>query len=101
MRPTDDIKPITYMKMRSAELVSRVRETGRPVVITQNGEARAVVLDVKSYQRLRDASVLLQLLAQSEREIRHGRVVPQAELFARLDRRFGEPRRRSPKRKKR
>lgn len=85
---TEDIKSITYMKMRSADLVREVRENRRPVVITQNGEAQAVVLDVASYEALRDAAVLMKLASQSEEDAREGRTQSQAAVFARLETRL-------------
>ena len=81
MRLREDIKPITYMKTRAAELLRTVGETRRPVVITQNGEAKGVVLDVTSYEELRDATMMLKLIAQGEEDVRRGRTVPQEEVF--------------------
>jgi prevent-host-death family protein len=88
MRITEDIKPVTFMKMRSAELLRGVRKNRRPVVITQNGEPTAVVLDVDSYQSLRDASLMIRLIARSEEQITKGRTVPQSEVFDRMERRL-------------
>ncbi len=84
MRIAEDIKPVTYMKTRAAELLRTVDETRRPVVITQNGEPKGVLLDVTSYQELRDATLMLKLIAQGEEDIRQGRTQPQAEVFAQL-----------------
>jgi prevent-host-death family protein len=81
MRIEQDVKPVTYMKTRAAELLRSVHENRRPVVITQSGEPRAVVLDFTSYQELRQATLLLRLLAQGEADAREGRVVPQARAF--------------------
>lgn len=50
-----DIKPITYLKSKTAELVFDVAESGRPVTITQNGAAKVVVMDVATYDRWRAA----------------------------------------------
>jgi prevent-host-death family protein len=90
MRLSEDIKPITYMKTRAAELLRAVDETRRPVVITQNGEPKGVLLDVESYQELRDATLLLKLVAQGEEDVRQGRTVPQEEVFQRLRSRLAE-----------
>lgn len=84
MRLTEDIKPVTYMKTRAAELLKKVNDSRRPMVITQNGEAKAVVLDVETYEALRDAKTLLQIVAQGEDDIRSGRVLPQEEALARV-----------------
>ena len=81
----EDIKPITYLKNHTAELVAEIEEKGRPVVITQNGTAKVVVLDVASYDRWRKATALLRLLAHSEAAVRNGKTLSQEEVFARAE----------------
>lgn len=78
-----DVRPITYLKSRTAELVREVSEEGRPVTITQNGEAKVVVMDVETYDRWRDAMALLKLTAQGEADVRSGRVVRRKDAFTR------------------
>ncbi len=85
-----DIKPITYMKTHSAELVAAVNEKRSPVVITQNGEPRAVVMDIESYERTQDALALLKLIAQSEEDLRKGKWLSQSQMDAELKRRLGD-----------
>ena len=75
-----DVKPITYMKTHSAELVEAVNKKRSPVVITQNGAPRAVVMDVESYERIQDALILLKLISQSEEDFRKGRWISQAQM---------------------
>jgi prevent-host-death family protein len=82
MRIADDIRPVTYMKTRAAELLRKIEETRRPVVITQNGEPKGVLLDVGTYQQLRDASLFLKLMAQAEADVDAGRIEPQEEVLA-------------------
>ena len=84
MRLKEDIKPVTYMKTRPAELLKKVSESRRPTIITQNGEAMAVVLDIESYEGLRDAAMLLQLAAQGEKDLEAGRVLPQEQALERV-----------------
>ncbi len=84
MRLKEDIKPVTYMKTRPAELLKKVSESRRPTIITQNGEAMAVVLDIESYEGLRDAAMLLQLAAQGEKDLEEGRVLPQEQALERV-----------------
>ncbi len=91
MRIAEDIKPVTYMKTRAAELLKTVNETRRPVIITQKGEPTGVVLDVASYQALKDATLLLQLIAQGEADVQAGRTVAQKEVFAELRNRLAAP----------
>ncbi len=80
----DAIEPVTVLKTRSAELIRRARETRQPVVITQNGRATAVLQDVESYQRQRQALMLLKYVALGERDLRDGAVVDDAEADARF-----------------
>jgi prevent-host-death family protein len=84
MRLKEDIKPMTFLKTRAEELLDQVNESRRPVVITRNGEAKAVVLDVESYEALRDATMLLQLASQAEADLQEGRVLPQKQALARV-----------------
>lgn len=88
MKIKEDVKPITLLKTRAAELVSQVNETHRPVIITQNGEPRAVVLDTGTYDAMRDALGLFKLVAQGEEDVRRGRVKSQKDVFLALRRRL-------------
>jgi prevent-host-death family protein len=83
-----NIKPITYMKTHAAELIRDVNETRSPIVITQNGEARAVVLDAASYDQMRDALILLKILSQSDAEYQKSNWKSQEEVEAELEKRF-------------
>ena len=84
MKLKEDIKPVTYMKTRAAELIKKVNDSRRPTIITQNGEATAVVLDIGSYEALRDATIILQLVGQGEKDLQEGRFLPQGEVFSRV-----------------
>jgi len=76
-----DIKPVTYLKAKAADLLKQINETHRPVIITQNGEPRAVLQDPKSYENMRNAIGLLKLISQGEGDIRNGRVKSQEDVF--------------------
>jgi len=84
------VKPITYMKTHSAELVAEVNRKRSPVVITQSGSPRAVLMDVESYERLQDALILLKLIAQSEEASQKGRWLSQSEMEQELRKRLGD-----------
>ena len=87
MRLTDDIQPVTYMKTRASRLLDEVNDHRRPIVITQKGKARAVVLDIATYEELRSAIALLQGLAISEADVVAGRTISHDKLIAGLRRR--------------
>jgi len=77
MRFSTQIKPISYVKAHAAELLDRIREEREPIIITQNGEARAVLLDVASYEEMMDETqALLKVLAMAEKEIENGDTIP-------------------------
>ena len=80
-----DIKPVSYLKAHSAELLQQVNQTQRPIVITQNGEPRGVLQDAESYENMRNALSLLKLLAQSEEDIRNGDLFEQQDVFREMD----------------
>jgi prevent-host-death family protein len=80
-----DIKPITYLKSRAPDLLKQINQTHRPVVITQNGEPRAVLQDPESYQNMRNAIGLLKLISQGEEDIKNGKSKSQEEVFAGID----------------
>lgn len=80
-----DIKPVTYLKSRAADLLNQINETQRPVIITQNGEPRAVLQDPVSYENMRNAIGILKLLSQGEADIRNGRMKPQEKMFDEIE----------------
>lgn len=76
-----DIKPVTYLKSRAADLLAQINETHRPVIITQNGEPRAVLQDLKSYENMRKAIGILKLISQGEEDIKQGKTKTQEKVF--------------------
>jgi prevent-host-death family protein len=85
MNITDDIKPVTFLKARAADLLNQINETRRPVIITQNGKPRAVLQDPDSYQNMRKAIGLLKLISQGETEIREGQSKDQEDVFKNIE----------------
>lgn len=85
MKITNDIKSITYLKSNAAELLNQINETQRPIIITQNGEPRAVLQDPKSYENMRNAIGILKLISQGEEDIKTGKVKTQEEVFENID----------------
>lgn len=85
MKISTDIKPVTYLKSRAREILDQVNETHRPIVITQNGEPRAVIQDTESYENMRNAIGLLKLISLGEEDIRKGQSKSQDEVFSDLE----------------
>lgn len=70
-----DLKPISYVKAHTTEIIKYVGDSQTPVVITQNGEAKAVIIDIKSYQKTISAINLSKLLSFGEKDIKNGNLV--------------------------
>ena len=84
MRYSTQIKPISYLKANAAEVLKELAEQRRPLVITQNGEARAVLQDVASYEETQETLALLKVLALGNHEIELGKVTPVSDAVTRL-----------------
>jgi len=84
VRYSKQVKPISYLKANAAEVLSELAESGEPLVITQNGEAKAVLQDVVSYEQTQETLALLKILALGEQQIATGQTVPLEDAFALL-----------------
>ncbi|OHE06541.1 type II toxin-antitoxin system Phd/YefM family antitoxin [Sulfurimonas sp. RIFOXYB12_FULL_35_9] len=81
MQIINDIKPVTYLKSRAADVLKHINETRRPMIITQNGEAKAVIQDPKSYEDMKNAISLLKLLSFAEEDIKNGNTHSEEDVF--------------------
>ncbi|NCC26656.1 MAG: type II toxin-antitoxin system Phd/YefM family antitoxin [Gammaproteobacteria bacterium] len=84
MRPSTQIKPVSLLKTRTAQVIRRVCEDREPLIITQNGEAKPVILDIQSYEDQQDTVALMKILALGSRQIAAGEVKPAGEIFERI-----------------
>jgi len=84
MNISSDIKPVTYLKTRAADLLKQINDTHRPVIITQNGEPRAVLQDPQSYENMRNAIGILKLISMGEEDIRNGNAMEQEDVFKKI-----------------
>jgi prevent-host-death family protein len=82
------IKPISYFKANAAEIIEELGEVGEPMIITQNGEAKAVVQDIVSFEKKEETLALLKILALANRNIEGGRYRPAKDVFADLRKRL-------------
>ena len=81
MQIVNDIKSVTYLKSKAADVLKQINETHRPMIITQNGEAKAVIQDPKSYEDMRNALSLLKLLSFAEENIKNGNTHSEEDVF--------------------
>jgi len=84
MKWSSQIKPISYLKAHAAEIVRNMGEQRRPLVITQNGEAKIVVQDIESYEQTQETMALLKILALGNRQIEEGKTEPAPNVIKRL-----------------
>ena len=84
MNYSSQVKPISYLKANAAEVLLQLAESREPLVITQNGEAKAVIQDVASYEKTQETLALLKILALGNREIEEGKLKPVAAVVNRL-----------------
>jgi prevent-host-death family protein len=84
MRYSKQIKPISYVKAHAAEIISEMRETGQPIIITQNGEATAVLQDVASYEATQETLAMMKVIEMARADIAAGKSKPFQEVIDRL-----------------
>jgi len=90
MNIKDDIKPISYIKTHAADMLKRVNETQHPMIITQNGEAKAVLLDTETYQSMLNSIGILKVLSQSENDIEKNDVIAQETVFTDIEKKLNK-----------
>ncbi|MDD4963242.1 MAG: type II toxin-antitoxin system Phd/YefM family antitoxin [Gallionella sp.] len=79
-----NIKPISYLKANAAEVLKNLADNREPFLITQNGEAKAVLQDIASYENTQEALALLKILALGNQEIAEGKISPLTTVANRL-----------------
>lgn len=76
-----DIKPVSYVKSHTADMIKYLDEKQSPIVITQNGEAKAVMLDIKSYKKIVDTMTMMKLISLAEKDVEAGELTPNDQVF--------------------
>ena len=84
MRYSTQIKPISYLKANAADVLDKLQENRQPLIITQNGEAKAVLLDLATYEATQETMALLKILALGKQQIEDGKVSPHADVAKRI-----------------
>jgi len=85
----NDIKPISYIKSHTAEMIRQVGDNKNPIVITQNGEAKAVIIDIDSYQNLINSVNLMKIISIGDRDIKNGKIVSHEDVKKRIEKILG------------
>ncbi len=84
MRYSTQIRPISHLKANAAEVLQELTDQRQPMVITQNGEAKAVIQDVASYEKTQETLALLKILALGNQQVAQGRARPLADVAKRV-----------------
>ncbi|WBA82904.1 type II toxin-antitoxin system Phd/YefM family antitoxin [Endozoicomonas sp. GU-1] len=85
MKLSQQVKPISYLKANAAEVLNQLQESREPLVITQNGEAKAVIQDIHSYEALQEDLALLKLLALGKRQLADQNTITADSVMADID----------------
>lgn len=86
-----NIRPISYIKTNAADMLKQVNDTRNPIIITQNGEAKAVLIDTDSYQEMINSLGLLKLFAQGEKDIEAGNTIEHEQLIVSIRKDLNKP----------
>lgn len=79
------IKPISFLKAHAADVIKELNDTHGTMIITQHGEAKAIIQDIDEYERIQEALALLKMVAQGQKELEEGKTIPANEVFKDLD----------------
>ncbi|HTF99602.1 MAG TPA: type II toxin-antitoxin system Phd/YefM family antitoxin [Nitrospirota bacterium] len=90
MRMSEAVKPISFLKAHASEIIRGIAERKGPVVITLNGEAKAVLQDIRDYEKTQESLALLKMLAQARAGLEAGQVKPAEETFQQLKEKAAE-----------
>jgi len=82
MKLSKSVKPISHFKAHASEVIREVMETHNPVVITLNGEAKAIIQDIREYEQDRETIALLKMLSLSRKSVEDGKFLPAGDAFA-------------------
>jgi prevent-host-death family protein len=88
MKLSTSVKPISYLKAHASEVIRTIVETREPMIVTHNGEAKVVVQDIRSYERMQHTLALLKLLTRSKENIKQGNMKSMDEAFSNLAKRI-------------
>jgi len=80
----DNVKPVSYVKTNTSKVVRYVNESKCPMVITQKGEARAVLIDIETYRNTENAFALMNIIKLAEKDVEEGKVREADEVFINL-----------------
>lgn len=90
MKYSESIKPISFFKNNMAHIIRQLNESHSTMIITQNGEAKAVVIDIKQYEQMQETMAMLELIVQGKNDIAEGKYRPAKDVFQELKERISK-----------
>ncbi|MCH7533052.1 MAG: type II toxin-antitoxin system Phd/YefM family antitoxin [Gemmatimonadetes bacterium] len=84
LRPSQDIQPLSAFRANAAGFLKSVRESQRPLILTQHGKSAAVVLDVEHYEALIEELEVIRDIRQARAELESGEGIPHETAMAEL-----------------
>lgn len=90
MKLSESVKPISYIKSHASEVIRKIAEDHATIIITHNGEAKAVLQDIREFEKTQESLALLKILAQSKKNLEDGRVRPAGKSFKTLKKKTKE-----------
>ncbi len=85
MKLSESIKPISYFKTNAAEIIKNLADQNGTMIITQNGEAKAVVQDINTYEQIQESLAMLKMLAMSKNSVSEGKIKPADKVLKKLE----------------
>ncbi len=82
MKQSEAVKSISYLKTRASEIIRDITNTHKTLIITQNGETKAILQDIKKYEQIQDSLALLKILALSSKSLKDKDYKPASESFS-------------------
>ncbi|MFA4922245.1 MAG: type II toxin-antitoxin system Phd/YefM family antitoxin [Candidatus Neomarinimicrobiota bacterium] len=90
MKTSEAVKPISYLKAHASEIIRDIIDTNKTLVITQNGEAKAILQDIKKYEQIQDSLALLKILALSSKSLNNKEYKSVSESFSSIRNRINQ-----------
>lgn len=90
MKFSTAIRPISYLKAHASEIINSIHANADAMIITQNGEARVVIQDIRTYEQTRESLAMLKILAQSSKKVEKGDISSADDSFSRLEKRINK-----------
>ena len=85
MNLSADINPMSHLKTHTSDVFKQLNKTHRPMIITENGEAKAVLKDIESFENMKNALGLLKLITQGENDIKNSDTITNEDVFTKLE----------------